>query len=98
MNHPQVWTTINKTAIDISLLSGDIVTLIDWSIYHGRLRYYWRYNTSSILFGMYNGIKNKHKGDCIILITIITGIYYIDLRVVITFVLDLNFGNVCYLY
>ena len=52
----------------------------------------------SILFGVYNGIKYKHKGECIILIIIITGIYYIDLRVVITFVFDLNFGNVCYLY
>ena len=31
-------------------------------------------------------------------ITIITGIYYIDLSVVISFVWGLNFGNVCNLY
>ena len=37
MNHPQVWTTINKTAIDLSLLPVDIVPLTDWSIYHGLL-------------------------------------------------------------
>ena len=33
MNHPQVWTTTNKTEIDISLLPVDIVPLTDWSIY-----------------------------------------------------------------
>ena len=33
MNHPQVWTTINKTTIDLSLLPVDIVPLTDWSIY-----------------------------------------------------------------
>ena len=33
MNHPQVWTTINKTAIDISLIPVDMVPLTDWSIY-----------------------------------------------------------------
>ena len=37
MNHPQVWTTINKTAIDLSLLPVDIVSLTDWSIYPGLL-------------------------------------------------------------
>ena len=35
MNHRQVWTTINKTAIDLSLLSVDIVPLAIWSIYPG---------------------------------------------------------------
>ena len=30
MNHPQVWTTINKTAIYLSLLPVDIVPLTDW--------------------------------------------------------------------
>ena len=38
MNHPEVWTTINKTAIDHSLLPVDIVSLTDWSIYLGLLR------------------------------------------------------------
>ena len=33
MNHPQVWTTINKTEIDISLLPVDMAPLTDWSIY-----------------------------------------------------------------
>ena len=33
MNHPQVCTTINKTAIDLSILPVDMVPLTDWSIY-----------------------------------------------------------------
>ena len=37
MNHPQVWTTITKTEIDLSLLPVDIVPLTDWSIYPGLL-------------------------------------------------------------
>ena len=37
MNHPQIWTTINKTAIDRSLLPVDIVPLTDSSIYAGLL-------------------------------------------------------------
>ena len=52
----------------------------------------------SISYIMYNEIKYKLKGECIMLITIITGIFYIDFRVVISFVLCLNFGNVCNLY
>ena len=35
INHPQVWTTINKTAIDLSLLPVGMVPLTDWSIYSG---------------------------------------------------------------
>ena len=37
MNNPQFWTTINKTAIDLSLISVDMVPFIDWSIYPGLL-------------------------------------------------------------
>ena len=37
MNHPQVWTTINKLAIDLSLLPVDIVPLMDCSINPGLL-------------------------------------------------------------
>ena len=37
MNHPQVWTTINKTAIDLSLLMIDILPLTSWWIYPGLL-------------------------------------------------------------
>ena len=33
INHSQVWTTTNKTAIDLSLIPVDIVPLTDWSIY-----------------------------------------------------------------
>ena len=33
VNQPQVWTTINKTAINLSLLPVDMVRLTDWSIY-----------------------------------------------------------------
>ena len=47
---------------------------------------------------MYNEIKDRHKGESNIWINIITGIYYIDLRVVNSFVLGFNFGNVCNLY
>ena len=47
---------------------------------------------------MYNEIKYRHKGESNIWITIITGIYYIDVSVVISFVLGLNLGNVCNLY
>ena len=35
MNHPQVWTTINKTEIDLSLLPVGKVSLTDWYIYPG---------------------------------------------------------------
>ena len=35
MNHTHVWTTINKTTIDISLLLVDIVPFTNWSIYPG---------------------------------------------------------------
>ena len=35
MNHPQGWTTINKTAIDLSILQVDMVPLTDCSIYPG---------------------------------------------------------------
>ena len=52
----------------------------------------------SMAYVMYNEIKYRHKGESNIWITIITGIYYIDLSVVISFVLGLNFGNVCNLY
>ena len=37
MNHPQVWTSINKTEIDFSLIPVDMVPLTDWSIYPGLL-------------------------------------------------------------
>ena len=37
MNHPQVWTTINNTPIDLSILPVDMVPLTDWSIYRGLL-------------------------------------------------------------
>ena len=37
MNHPQIWTTINNTAIDLSLLPFDIAPLTNWSIYPGLL-------------------------------------------------------------
>ena len=37
MNHPQVWTTINKTEIDLSILPVDMVPLTDLSIYPGLL-------------------------------------------------------------
>ena len=37
MNHTQVWTTINKTEIDLSLLPVDMVPLTDGSIYPGLL-------------------------------------------------------------
>ena len=37
MNHPQVWTTINKTTINLSLFPVDIVPLTNWSIYPGLL-------------------------------------------------------------
>ena len=40
MNHLQVWTTINKTEIHISLLPVDIVPLTDCSIYPGLLSDY----------------------------------------------------------
>ena len=52
----------------------------------------------SMAYVMYNEIKYRHKGESNICITIITGIYYIDLSVVILFVLGLHFGNVCNLY
>ena len=37
MNHPQVWTTINKTQINLSPIPVDMVPLTDWSIYPGLL-------------------------------------------------------------
>ena len=37
MNHPQVWTTVNKTVFDLSLVPVDIAPLTSWSIYHGLL-------------------------------------------------------------
>ena len=37
MNHPQFCITINKTAIDLSLLPVDIAPLTNWSIYPGLL-------------------------------------------------------------
>ena len=37
MNHPQVWTTINKTTINLSLLPVEIAPLTNWSIYPGLL-------------------------------------------------------------
>ena len=37
MNHSQVWTTINKTEIDLSILPVDMVPLTDGSIYPGLL-------------------------------------------------------------
>ena len=37
MNHPQVWITINKMAIHLSLLPVGMVQLTDWSIYPGLL-------------------------------------------------------------
>ena len=37
MNHPQVWTTINNTTIDLSLLPIDIAPLTNGSLYPGLL-------------------------------------------------------------
>ena len=37
MNHPKVWTTINKTPIDLSFLPVDMVPLTGWAIYPGLL-------------------------------------------------------------
>ena len=37
MNHPQVWTTINKTETDLLILLVHMVPLTDWSIYPGLL-------------------------------------------------------------
>ena len=37
MNHPQVWTTVNKTVIDLSLVPVDMAPLTNWSIYPGLL-------------------------------------------------------------
>ena len=37
MNHPQVWITVNKTVIDLSLVSVDMAPLTSWSIYPGLL-------------------------------------------------------------
>ena len=37
MNHPQVWTTIYNTAIDLSLVPVDFAPLTNWSIYPGLL-------------------------------------------------------------
>ena len=37
MNHPQVWTTVNKTVIDLSLVPVDMAPLTSWSIYPGLL-------------------------------------------------------------
>ena len=37
MNHPQVWTTINKTAIDLSLFPVDIAPLTNGLIFPGLL-------------------------------------------------------------
>ena len=45
----------------------------------------------SMAYVMYNEIKYMHKGESNIWITIITGIYYIDLSVVISFVLGVKF-------
>ena len=36
-NHPQVWTTINMTVIDLSLLPVDMAPLTNWSLYPGLL-------------------------------------------------------------
>ena len=47
----------------------------------------------SMAYVMYNEIKYRHKGESNIWITIITGIYYIDLSVVISFVLGVKFGK-----
>ena len=37
MYHPQVWTTVNKTVIDLSLVPVDMAPLTSWSIYPGLL-------------------------------------------------------------
>ena len=37
MNHPQVWTTVNKTVIDLSIVPVDMALLTSWSIYPGLL-------------------------------------------------------------
>ena len=37
MNHPQVWTTVNKTVIDLSLVPVDMAPSTSWSIYPGLL-------------------------------------------------------------
>ena len=37
MNHPQVWTTVNKTAIDLSIVPADMAPSTSWSIYPGLL-------------------------------------------------------------
>ena len=52
----------------------------------------------SMSYIMYNDIFKMHKGERNIWITIITRIYYTYLSVVSSYVLGLNFGNVCNLY
>ena len=37
MNHPQVWTTVYKTAIDLSIVPADMAPSTSWSIYPGLL-------------------------------------------------------------
>ena len=37
MNHPQVWSTVNKSVIDLSLVPVDMAPLTSWSIYPGLL-------------------------------------------------------------
>ena len=37
MNHPQVWTTVYKTAIDLSIVPSDMAPSTSWSIYPGLL-------------------------------------------------------------
>ena len=43
MNHPHVWSTINKTALDLSLIPVDMIALTDWSIYPDYLAIILRY-------------------------------------------------------
>ena len=52
------------------------------------------YSYYSMAYIMYNEIKYRHKGESNIWITIITGIYYIDLSVVISFIgVTIGFGT-----
>ena len=37
MNHPQVWTTVYKTVIDLSIVPADMAPSTSWSIYPGLL-------------------------------------------------------------
>ena len=79
MNHPQFWTTMNKTEIDVSLLPVDIVPLTNGSIHPGlvsdhfavQLEIQHQHNTEMdptthrlvTLPKTHNDSYNKHRGD-----------------------------------